>query len=150
MTPDQARQHVTGIVKMFEHLTPASVDTFEAVYAQQARFKDPFNEVTGVPAIRRIFLHMYEVMEGPRFVVRSRVVQAEAAGAQCFLTWDFHFRLKRWARHDQLIHGGSYLQLDEQGRIVLHRDYWDAAEELYAKLPVIGALMRWLQRRART
>ena len=34
------------------------------------------------------------------------------------------------------------------GRIVMHRDYWDVAEELYEKLPLIGALMRWLKRRA--
>jgi hypothetical protein len=31
----------------------------------------------------------------------------------------------------------------------LHRDYWDAAGELYAQLPLLGALMRWLQRRLR-
>jgi hypothetical protein len=43
--------------------------------------------------------------------------------------------------------GGSHLQLDGEGRITLHRDYWDAAEELYEKLPVIGGLMRWLKRR---
>ena len=35
------------------------------------------------------------------------------------------------------------------GRISYHRDYWDAAEELYAKLPVLGGLMRFLQRRLR-
>jgi steroid delta-isomerase len=28
-----------------------------------------------------------------------------------------------------------------------HRDYWDAAGELYEQLPVIGSLMRWLKRR---
>ena len=43
---------------------------------------------------------------------------------------------------------GSHLVLDAQGRITLHRDYWDAAEELYEKLPGVGALMRWLKRRA--
>jgi hypothetical protein len=40
------------------------------------------------------------------------------------------------------------LVLDEAGRITLHRDYWDAAEELYEKLPLIGGLMRWLKRRS--
>ncbi|WP_413888997.1 hypothetical protein [Candidatus Aalborgicola defluviihabitans] len=34
------------------------------------------------------------------------------------------------------------------GRILDHRDYWDAAEELYEKLPLLGGLMRWLKRRA--
>ena len=31
------------------------------------------------------------------------------------------------------IHGATHLQLAPDGRILLHRDYWDAAEELYAK-----------------
>ena len=37
------------------------------------------------------------------------------------------------------------LVFDADGRIARHRDYWDAAEELYMKLPLLGRLMRWLQ-----
>jgi steroid Delta-isomerase len=70
-------------------------------------------------------------------------------GPQCFLTWDFVFRMKRFRRDEQLIRGGSHLLLAVDGRIREHRDYWDAAEELYEKLPVLGTLMRWLKRRAR-
>ena len=44
--------------------------------------------------------------------------------------------------------GATHLVLDAQGRILLHRDYWDAAEELYEKIPLVGALMRWLKTRA--
>jgi hypothetical protein len=39
---------------------------------------------------------------------------------------------------------------NQDGKVVIHRDYWDAAEELYEKLPVVGGLMRWLKRRANT
>jgi hypothetical protein len=49
---------------------------------------------------------------------------------------------------EQVIRGGSHLTLDPDGRISDHRDYWDAAEELYEKLPGLGALMRWLKRKA--
>lgn len=45
---------------------------------------------------------------------------------------------------------GSHLHWDAEGRTVMHRDYWDAAEELYEKLPLLGGLMRWLKRRANT
>ncbi len=48
----------------------------------------------------------------------------------------------------QTVRGASLLVLDGPGLVTLHRDYWDAAEELYEKLPVVGALMRWLRRRA--
>ncbi len=65
--------------------------------------------------------------------------------------WEMHFRFKRFDTvTPQVIHGGSYLTLAEDGRVKGHRDYWDAAEELYEKLPVVGGLMRWLKRRAVT
>ena len=115
------------------------------IYTPDARFKDPFNDVQGLPAIQRIFEHMFMALDGPRFVIRDAIVQ----GDQCFLSWDFSFRMKRFNRQVQVIHGGSHLQLSADGRILLHRDYWDAAEELYEKLPVLGALMRWLKGRAK-
>jgi len=46
------------------------------------------------------------------------------------------------------VRGGSHLKLNADGQIEYHRDYWDAAEELYEKLPAVGSLMRWLKRRA--
>jgi hypothetical protein len=55
--------------------------------------------------------------------------------------------MKRSAGAEQRIRGGTHLKLAADGRIALHRDYWDAAEELYEKLPLVGALMRWLKRR---
>jgi hypothetical protein len=42
------------------------------------------------------------------------------------------------------------MELSSEGLIAFHRDYWDAAEELYEKLPAVGSLMRWLKRRANT
>jgi hypothetical protein len=44
----------------------------------------------------------------------------------------------------------QHLRFAPDGRIAMHRDYWDAAEELYEKLPLLGGLMRWLKRRANT
>ena len=136
---------VTRFIAFFENLSPADVATLGQVYAPDARFKDPFNEVQGVPAIQAIFAHMFGALDQPRFVVTGRVVQ----GNQCFLTWDFLFAFQRFDKGvTQTVRGASHLVLDDEGLVTLHRDYWDAAEELYEKLPVVGALMRWLRRRA--
>ncbi|CAN7197926.1 nuclear transport factor 2 family protein [Polaromonas sp. LjRoot131] len=135
---------VDRIVESFQNLTLAGVETLGAIYAPDARFKDPFNDVQGLPAVQQIYRHMYETLENPRFVITGRIVQ----GAQCFLIWEFHFAFKRFQRgRAQCILGGSHLVLDGEGRITMHRDYWDAAEELYEKLPVVGGLMRWMKRR---
>ena len=128
----------------FESVSPASVQRIDEVYAADAWFKDPFNEVRGVAAIRRIFEHMFVQVEAPRFVVRETVAQGDDA----FLTWDFLFRIRRLGGREQVIRGASHLKFGADGRIKYHRDYWDAAEELYEKLPFLGGLMRLLKRQA--
>lgn len=145
MTPSDSRAAVARISAYFETLSPQSVKQLGGIYAPDARFKDPFNEVQGVPAITRIFEHMFTNLHGPRFVVTHQLVD----GAQAFLAWEFRFRFQRFdTETEQVIRGGSHLRLAEDGRISEHRDYWDAAEELYEKLPGLGALMRWLKRKA--
>ncbi len=135
------------LVAYFEGITPASVPELRMLYAPQASFKDPFNEVVGVAAIEQLFDHMFVALHEPRFKVTQTVVQ----GLDCFLTWDFIFRFKRFDTQTvQTVRGASHLRFNAQGQVQMHRDYWDAAEELYEKLPVLGTFMRWLKRRANT
>ena len=131
-------------VAFFEQLQPEDLPRLGRFYAADTRFKDPFNEVVGVEAVAGIFHHMFDSLDAPRFVVRDVIVQ----GDQAFLSWDFLFRMRRFNRAEQCIRGGSHLRFGPDGLITEHRDYWDAAEELYEKLPVVGGLMRWLKRRA--
>jgi ketosteroid isomerase-like protein len=138
----QEASAVARIVDFFEHLAPADLARIDEIYASDACFKDPFNEVRGRVAIAAIFSHMFEQVTQPRFIVHDRV----GDDREVFLTWDFEFR--RGRGDTMRIRGASHLRLDGHGCITWHRDYWDAAEELYEKLPLVGTLMRWLKRRA--
>jgi hypothetical protein len=141
------RQATQNLAAFFETLTPQSISRLGEIYAPEARFKDPFNEVQGLPAIEGIFQHMYVALDKPHFVVTQQVVD----GDQAFLTWEFRFHFKRFDTHTlQAVRGASHVVFNAQGLVTLHRDYWDAAEELYEKLPVVGGLMRWLKKRANT
>jgi hypothetical protein len=136
---------VASLVSFFEGLTPDSLASMGAHYDARARFVDPFNDVQGLTAIAHIFQHMFVALDEPRFIVTAQVLQ----GQQCFLTWDFHFRFKRFQNATpQTIRGATHLVFSDAGLVTLHRDYWDAAQELYEKLPVVGGLMRWLKQRA--
>jgi ketosteroid isomerase-like protein len=129
-------------IDFFVTLTPAHLANLEQVYAPDAGFIDPFNDVTGQAAIRHIFAHMFETLESPRFEVLDAITE----GAQCFLLWNFHFRSPGGHR-DTSLHGSSHLRFAADGRIALHRDYWDPARELYEGVPVLGSVLRWLRRR---
>lgn len=139
----EPRAAAARLARLFEQLTPERLPELAACYARDAHFKDPFNDVHGVKAITRIFAHMFATVDRPRFVVTGCMVQ----GAQAFLTWEMHFRLRRWRPDvDQSIQGATLVHFNALGQVERHRDYWDAAEELYEKLPVLGGLMRWLRK----
>jgi steroid delta-isomerase len=130
--------------EFFENITPADVARLDAVYATRAYFRDPFSEVEGIPAIAAVYARMFEHLDGVRFAVLETVIDAGGA----MLTWDMDYRVRKWRPQEvQRIHGASHLKFSADGRIAYHRDYWDAANELYAKLPLVGPVMRYLKRR---
>ena len=138
-------QHIKQVIDQFENLSPNTLDTLVALYSEDAFFKDPFNEVTGHTKIKHIFTHMFTQVNNPRFVIKSTLEN----GSQACLIWEFIFQMKQSPSIDQVIRGCTWMTFNEQSLIVEHRDYWDAAEELYEKIPVVGGLMRWLKKRVR-
>lgn len=132
-----------ALIQFYNDFSPASVARFSEFYSDDAWFKDPFNEVRGIAAIQRIFTHMFGQVAEPRFIVTDKVVDTNGA----MLVWKFLFRIKRWREVEiQVIRGVSHLRFDAEGKVFYHRDYWDTAEELYEKLPLIGSVFRLLHK----
>lgn len=134
--------NVAALIRFYQELSPESLARLPEFYGEDAFFKDPFNEVRGIAAIQRIFVHMFEQVTAPRFEIVESI--EDAGGAM--IVWEFHFSRRGRKDEPQLLRGVSHLRFGADGKIDYHRDYWDAAEELYMKLPVIGWLMRRLQR----
>ncbi len=137
--PQASLEALTGY---FNTLSARRLDGLGSYYAEDAWFRDPFNEVRGLPAIRAVFEDMYRRLSDPRF----RVTATFCGDKGAVMLWDFEFALRDGGpRH--CLQGASHLCLDAAGRVTGHRDYWDASE-LYAAVPGLGLLMRWLRRRA--
>ena len=107
------------LIVFYNEFSPASVARFPEFYSDNAYFKDLFNEVRGLPAIQRIFTHMFGQVAEPRFVVTEKVADANGA----MLVWEFSFAVKLLGRHKaQAIRGVSHLRFDTQGKVCYHRD----------------------------
>ena len=137
---------IQRIARLFSALSPADVPHLVDHYCEDAEFVDPFNAVRGIASIEQIFQHMFERLDNPRF----DVLTAFGDAGEAMLTWDFRFRfrnswLQRRTDPDQRIHGATRLLFATDGRVCLHRDYWDAAAEFYEHLPLIGPVMRRLR-----
>ena len=127
-------------VRYLEGLNPATLDELSSYVTEDVRFKDPFNDVRGVKAMETVFRHMFEALGDVHFQVH----QAIAEGDRCLLEWRFDSRLRGrpWR-----FEGTSALRFAPDGRVAEHIDYWDAAQDFYERLPLIGGLLRWLRGR---
>jgi len=129
----------------FERVAPETLDELPALLAADARFRDPFNDARGLEAIRRVFERMFETCAEVRFRVHDQALSA-AAG---YLLWTMTFRprARGMGRRPWRIEGMSRVRFDAAGKIVEHIDYWDAGSQFYARLPLLGGLIRWIARR---
>lgn len=127
--------------RAFETLTPDTVEDLLALVDPAVRFRDPFNEVTGRAAMGRILRHMFVTTEQPQFVVHHQAM-AQTTG---YLRWTFRARVRGlgiWS-----VDGVSEVQVSADGLVIAHVDHWDAAEQFYQRLPVVGAVLRLIKRR---
>ncbi|MEP6972458.1 MAG: nuclear transport factor 2 family protein, partial [Betaproteobacteria bacterium] len=74
---DPVKATLDETIAAFESLSAASVHELGRIYAPNARFIDPFNDVQGLASVQAIFRHMFETLEQPRFVVTGKVVDGD-------------------------------------------------------------------------
>ena len=133
---------VAAYAEFYERLTPETIERLDALCAPAVRFRDPFNDVTGLAAYKAILAHMFQDVDEPRFVVADWVLSGRVA----YLRWDFTFK-PRAGRRSWHFEGMTELRFDDQGRVAAHLDHWDSGSQFYARLPLIGAVIRRIRKR---
>lgn len=138
MLPDPARAYI----RFYETMTPESLARLPEFVTSDIHFVDPFNDVTGVERMRRILEKMFADLAQPHFAVTHSAWDGDV----CFLRWDFEARGR--AEGDKwIIAGMSEIRFAPDGRVSSHIDHWDSGRQFYEKLPVLGALLRFVRRR---
>lgn len=136
------RPHVRNYIAVFETLTPARLDELVSLCAENVRFVDPFNDVRGRQRFRAVFAKMFEDVGDVHVHVRDWAVTGHVA----YLRWSFAFRPRKSGRL-WTIEGMSELHFDEAGSLLAHIDHWDAAGQIYERLPLIGRILRAIRGR---
>ena len=130
-------------IALYENLAEADLGGLDALVTPDVRFKDPFNDLRGVEPLRKLLVKTLEDVAEPHFEVEG--VWRRDADATVILMWRFSGRvpvLNKWE-----VRGLSHIGFAPDGRIASHIDYWDAAEGFYARLPLLGAIVRRVGRR---
>ena len=128
-----------ALVDWYTTLRPETVAGISEIYHEEARFRDPFNDVFGHQAIAGVFEHMFNTTRRPVFHISG----TQKEGTVAWVSWTFTFVIYGKALS---IEGVTRLDFGADGRVLEHRDYWDALD-LLVELPMLGALLRHLRKR---
>lgn len=130
-------------IRYYETLTPEGLSRLAEVVASDVRFKDPFNDVRGIDAYRALLARMFRDVPDIRFKVTRQAVD----GATCYIRWTCDGTVRAMGAQPWHVEGMSELRFSPDGKVREHIDFWDAAEQFYERLPLIGGLLRFIRRR---
>ena len=110
-------------------------------YAPDAWFNDTVATEEGIDAIEKYLIKTARGSE----MIKGTTQDVAVSGADCYVRWTLEFRTKNLAGGKPIVtEGVSQLRFDEQGRIVLHQDFWNPAAGIYGHLPVLGPAIRYV------
>jgi hypothetical protein len=141
MNPDRERLEAqcSRWVSLFSELEANGVPTLEqlsVIAVDDVRFSDPFNDVHGLESLQRVFEHTLRHVRSVRFNIH----ETAWTGRKAYVRWTMTGQLKiigEWC-----VEGVSEIGFADDGRVAGHVDHWDAASQFYARLPIIGWLLR--------
>lgn len=119
-------------------------EAYEELFDEKVYFEDPFQKVIGLSKVYNIFQHMFKTLHDPRFIVDEIVCDDQCA----YLRWTFSYQRNPKYKIEKFT-GVSRVQFLETGKVLSHVDYWDAAENIYEKVPLLGSILRLIKKRIR-
>jgi hypothetical protein len=109
------------------------------VYAPEAWLYDNLAIVSGAEAIEAYFLGSLANARG----LSVEFLQVTRDGPDYFIRWRMSVDVASLNDGQPMVsYGMTQFRFDPQGRVLVHRDFWDAATGLYEYLPGFGGLVR--------
>lgn len=133
-------------ILFFENLninTP--IEEYKKVFDLNAQFKDPFHKVFGLEKIYKIFQDMYTKLDNPKF----KIIEVISEDKIIYIKWDFEFKFKNKSKQESF-EGISRVEFNNEGKAISHIDYWDSAENLYEKIPILSFFIKLIKKKIKS
>ena len=134
---------ISDFLKLYNQLDKSNLELLNEVYADNIIFEDPLHRIEGLPALTDYFANMYENLNQGQFEIHTSFEQDDQASVYWVMTFS-HKKIKQG--QSLKVNGNTYLEF-ENGKVVYHRDYFDAGEMIYQHLPVFGTVINLIKHR---
>jgi hypothetical protein len=139
--PGSERQRA-GFERLQAYFTNMSADSVREqtarVYAPEAYLNDTLVGIDGAGRIQAYFSH---TMQATR-VLNVRFLDRAPSGSDCFVRWEMQVEHDSLAGGEPVLtYGVTQFRFDQEGRVLLHKDFWDSGTGLYEQLPYLGRII---------
>lgn len=134
---------VDKLKQTFATADKLTADDLAQIYTQEIVFIDPLGRVDGLEMLARYFDGVYKNVTSCRF---DYLDECRAGGATS-IKWDMYFTHPKLGGGDEIkVRGVSLLKFSD--KVSYHEDIYDVGALMYENVPLLGAPVRWLKRRA--
>ena len=135
------KEAVARFVDFYRVFSPEVIRKgLRGLYADGAYFRDGFKEVVGIEAMEAYFLKSADGIQTCTFDIQEMAVHQ----GNYYFRWVMHLSMKRSPDDPIRTVGMSHVRYDAKGKVIFHQDYWDTGV-VYEKIPVMGAVIRWIK-----
>ncbi|MCX8013179.1 MAG: nuclear transport factor 2 family protein [Rectinema sp.] len=110
-------------------------------YDDSIEFKDSIQELRGKEAFRAMTERLAKRSQDLRMVIRNAVMQDRII----FMEWEMTILFRK--TRTSVIYGASRIILNERGKIVSQRDYYDLWGDIFDNVPLWGPKYRRFMRK---
>lgn len=142
-TEPQYPAWLTQFVQVYQTLDKTNLVLIEQIYHQDIEFRDPVHQVVGLPLLGQYFAQLYQNLHFCQFSINEVIHHGNSAA----LYWQMRFA------HPKL-NNGKTITLDghskikaRNNKVIFHRDYFDMGAMLYQHIPLLGGLVRMVNKR---
>ncbi len=109
-------------------------------YDDHIHFRDSIQELRGIEAFRA----MTERLTARSGELEMRIVNAVMEGRTIFMEWEMTILFRKTRR--SIVYGASRLTLNEHGKIIAQRDYYDLWGDIFDNIPGLRKIYRAFMR----
>jgi len=133
-----------NFVDTYEKLSTDNLALLLDLYREDVEFRDPLHKISGIDALSGYFDGLYQNLASCQFTIFD-VVYDESKAA---VYWSMTYKHPKLNGGEEIhVEGSSFIK-GSQDKVYFHRDYLDVGSMLYEHIPLLGAFIRWIKKKA--
>lgn len=137
--------HIKDFKNLYHSMNRENLDLnrISSVYADHIHFEDCFHSIEGLHNLFDYFENLYSNVSFIEFTF----IHQWADESSAMITWDMLYQHPKLNQGEKILVKGASELTFEQGKIIKHRDYFDAGSLLYEHIPLLKRIILFLKNR---